>query len=299
MQRIIPNLWCDHDAEEAGAFYASVFPDARSVVTGRYPPGDLPEFQRSFAGLPVTVDVTIGDFRFTLINAGPEFPINPSISFLLNFDPVAHGGDAAAEAELDRVWAALAEGGTVLMPLSSYPHSAHYGWVQDRYGMTWQLMLTDPRGEPRPFLIPSLLFGSDAQNRAAEAIRLYTGLFPDSATGTTAPYPEAMGPAVAGALMFGEFMLAGQWFAAMDSGSEQAASFTCGVSFEVRCDDQAEIDRLWEALSAVPEAEQCGWLADRFGVSWQIVPSNVGELLSRPGAYQRMLGMKKLVISDF
>lgn len=112
-----------------------------------------------------------------------------------------------------------------------------------------------------------------------------------------------MGPAPAGAVMFSDFQLEGQWFTAMDSAGEQDSSFTCGVSLEVCCADQAEIDRLWAALwaalSAVPEAEQCGWLADRFGLSWQIVPENMGELMQRPSSYQRMLGMKKLVIANF
>ena len=75
-------------------------------------------------------------------------------------------------------------------------------------------------------------------------------------------------------------------------------SFTCGVSLEVQCADQAEIDRLWGRLSAVPEAEQCGWLADKFGVSWQIIPANMGELMLHEGAFERMLEMKKLVIAE-
>jgi predicted 3-demethylubiquinone-9 3-methyltransferase (glyoxalase superfamily) len=67
----------------------------------------------------------------------------------------------------------------------------------------------------------------------------------------------------------------------------------------VQCEDQAEIDRLWNALSAVSEAEQCGWLKDRYGVSWQIVPTDMAELMARPGAFEHMLELKKLVIADF
>lgn len=99
--------------------------------------------------------------------------------------------------------------------------------------------------------------------------------------------------------MYGEFRVGEQWFAVMDSGVEQPFDFGCGVSLEGQCADQAEIDSLWEALSAVPEAEQCGWLADRFGVSWQIVPANMGELMQRPDAYEHMMEMKKIVIADF
>lgn len=98
--------------------------------------------------------------------------------------------------------------------------------------------------------------------------------------------------------MFSDFRIGDQWFTAMDSGVEQDFSFTCGMSLEVQCEDQAEIDRLWDALSAVPAAEQCGWLVDAFGVNWQIVPANMGELMERPGSFQHLLAMKKIVIAD-
>lgn len=298
-QRIIPNIWCNRTAEEAGAFYAGVFENAQYEVEGRYPEDDLPEFQREFAGQPVTVAVTISGTRFTLINSDDTFRPNSSISFMLNFDPLLFdGSEDAARASLDRLWAALGDGGSVLMPLGEYPFSRHYGWVQDRYGVSWQLMLTDPAGDPRPFVIPCLLFGGPAQNRAAEAVDFYLSVFDDAALGNRVLYPQAQGPAVEGAVMFSDFGIGDQWFVAMDAGVEMPSTFSCGVSLEVRCDGQAEVDRLWDALSAVAEAEACGWLADRFGVSWQIVPENIGELMERPGAYQRLMGMKKIVIAD-
>lgn len=297
-QKVVPNVWFTRNAEEAGAFYSSVFSSAEAAVTSRYPQ-ELPDWQAPFAGEVLTVDLTIDGYRIVLVNAGPEFPPNPSISFMLNFDPLMFGGDAdAARARLDDTWAALSEGGSTLMPLGEYPFAQRYGWVADRYGVNWQLMLTDPEGEPRPFVIPSLMFGGAAQNRAREALEFYTSLFEESGVGMIAEYPAASGPADAGNIMFSDFRLAGQWFTAMDSGVEQDFSFTAGVSLEVRCRDQAEIDRYWDALSAVPQAEQCGWLADRFGVSWQIVPENMNELLETPGAFQRMLEMKKIVIAE-
>ncbi|MBK0420926.1 VOC family protein [Leucobacter sp. CSA2] len=300
-QRIFPNIWCNGNAEEAGEFYAAAIPRTVSVVEARYPSEGLLDFQRDMAGKALTVAVTIGDTLVRLINAGPEFRPNPSISFILNFDPLDFGGDvAAARASLDVTWAALSAGGEVLMPLGEYPFSAHYGWVQDRYGVSWQLMLTKPEGDPRPFVVPSLLFSGAAQNRAAEAIDRYVALLgPDAAAGHRFPYGAATGPATPEAIMFGEFRVGDQWISAMDSGVEMDAPFTNGVSLQVNCADQAEIDRLWDALSAVPEAEQCGWLVDPFGVSWQIVPANMGELMQRPNAYEHMMGMKKLVIADF
>ncbi len=298
-QKIVPNIWCNRNAEEAGEFYASAFPGAVSRVESRYPSEGLLDFQQDFAGEPLTVALEIEGTRLTLINAGSEFSPNPSISLMLNFDPLMFGGDEdAARARLDSVWRALSGGGSELMPLGEYPFSKRYGWVEDRYGVSWQLMLTDPAGEPRPFVIPALMFGGAAQNRAVEATDLYVRVFEDSEIGTRVPYEQQTGPARPDSVMFSDFRIGEQWFAAMDSGVEQDFSFTCGMSLEVLCEDQAEIDRLWESLSAVPEAEQCGWLADPFGVSWQIVPANMGELMERPGAFGRMLQMKKIVIDE-
>ncbi len=299
MQTIIPNIWFTRNAEEAGTYYASIFDDAASSVTARYP-DEVPAWQAEFAGAVLVVDVAISGYHLTLINAGGEFRPNPSISFMLNFDPLMFGGDeAAARARLDALWARLADGGSALMDIDEYPWSKRYGWIQDRYGVSWQLMLTDPTGDPRPFVIPQLMFSSSVVGKARDAATFYTQLFDDAALGLIAEYPEPSGAAPAGAVMFGEFRIGTQWFSMMDDGSGGDNPFTPAVSLEVQCQDQAEIDRYWEALTAVPEAEQCGWLADKWGVSWQIVPANMGELMQRPNAYEHMLAMKKIVIDDF
>jgi len=292
MQRITPNLWFNRTAAEAGDLYASVFPNASSDITMRYPTEGLPDFQRDLAGEPLVVDVTIGDSMLRLINAGDEFRPNPSLSLIVSVDPSSFGDDEdAARSALDAMFSALSDSGEVRMPLGEYPFSARYGWVEDRFGVSWQLMLVDPSAGPPPSVVPQLLF-TGSTPRAREAIDLYTNLFQDAAVGTLVPAPDT------DAVMFAEFTLAGQRFSAMDGGTDHAFTFTPGVSLEVACDDQAEIDRLWDALSAVPEAEQCGWLVDRFGVSWQIVPSAMDELLTRPDAYRHMLSMKKIVIAD-
>lgn len=307
-QKIVPNIWCNRTAEAAGAFYADAFGaagfDARFAVTARYPSEGLLDFQRELAGEALVVDVEIEGAQLALVNAGPEFAPNPSISFMVNFDPLFFGGDVdAARLGLDALWAKLSDGGFVMMPLGEYPFAAHYGWVQDRYGVSWQLMLTRQEGEPRPLIIPALMFDGPSQNRAAEAAARYVSLFAEtpggSAVGTQFPYGVPTGAASAEALAFGEFRLGDQWFMGSDNGSGTDHGFTNGVSLQVNCADQAEIDALWAGLSAVPEAEQCGWLVDEFGVSWQIVPANMGELMARPGAYERMLEMKKIVIADF
>jgi predicted 3-demethylubiquinone-9 3-methyltransferase (glyoxalase superfamily) len=298
-QKIIPNLWFNGNADEAGAFYSDVLPKTNAAVSARYP-DDVPDWQAEYAGKTLVVDVIIDGYQLALINAGGDFRPNPSISFMLNFDPLLFGADAdAAVAALDATWAGLSNGGHVMMDLGEYSHSKRYGWIEDRYGVSWQLMLTDPEGDPRPFVIPQLMFSGPVQGQARKAAEFYTSLFDDARVGFIAEYPEPTGPAAAGEVVFGEFQLAGQSFAMMDSAAEQPYPFTYGVSLEVRCTDQAEIDRFWEALSAVPEAEQCGWLADRFGVSWQIVPANFGDLMERPGAYDTMMKQKKIIIAEY
>lgn len=298
-QRIIPNIWCHRVAEQAGAFYASALPGTTAEVTARYPDEGLREPQRGFAGLPVTVDVRIGEYRITLINAGDQFRPQPSISFLLAFDPRDDDGDASAtRRRVTAVWDALSEGGTELIALGAHPFSPWYGWIEDRYGVSWQPMIVPPEGERRPFVTPQLTFGGAVQNRAREAMDFYTGLLPDSGILSVLPHTEPRGPARPGDVLFARFRLAGQEFAAMDSGTSRTVPFDGGVSLEVRCDGQAEIDRMWRALSAVPEAEACGWCADRFGVSWQVVPSDIGELLQRPDAFAHLMSMKRIVIDE-
>lgn len=296
MQRIVPCLWFHHRAVEAVTFYTSVFPDARVTATQYYPSEGLPDFQQEFAGQALTVTFEIGGLRFVAINAGPEFAVNPSVSFMLNFDP---SRDPRAAEHLDALWASLSEGGTVLMPLGEYPFSPRYGWVQDRFGVSWQFILSNPDGDPRPFIMPSLLFGGAAQNRAGEALACYQQVFAGARVGTVARYPDRAGPAMPGGVMFADLELLGQWFALMDSAVEQDFGFTCGVSLILECADQAEIDHYWSALSAVPEAEQCGWCADRFGLSWQIVPVNLSELMQGPGSYQKLMQMKKIDTAAF
>ncbi|HUB94155.1 MAG TPA: VOC family protein [Verrucomicrobiae bacterium] len=298
-QKITPNLWFDGNAREAVDFYTAAFQNSSVVLTEYYPSSSeegLAEFQKDLAGKELIISFEIGGQRFTALNAGPEFRFNSSISFMLNFDP---SRDEHAREHLDELWGILSDGGETLMPLDAYPFSKRYGWIKDRYGVTWQLILTNSAGDARPFIVPSLLFAGKTTNHAEEAIRFYVSVFHEATLGTLARYGKDTGPAKANALAFADFTLAGQWFAAMDSGAEQDVVFNEAISFSVACKDQAEIDYLWEKLSNVPAAEQCGWCKDRYGVSWQIVPANMGELMKRPNAYAKMMQMKKLVIDDF
>jgi predicted 3-demethylubiquinone-9 3-methyltransferase (glyoxalase superfamily) len=293
MQKIVPHLWFDTQAKEAAEFYCAVFPDSKiisSTVLRDTPGGDSE-----------LVAFNLSGHDFMAISAGPLFAFNPSISFILNFDPAQ---DEQANEHLQVLWDKLADGGTVLMPLQEYPFSKHYGWIQDRYGVSWQLMLTNPEGEPRPFITPSLMFAGSNTNKAEEAVQFYVGVFKNAKTGTIARYQEDTGPAQKGSLMFANFMLENQWFAAMDSGVEQPFTFNEAISLLINCDTQEEIDYYWERLTAVPEAEQCGWLKDKYGVSWQVSPTIMNEMISEgtpeqiARVTQAFLKMKKFDIAQ-
>lgn len=300
MAHIVPNIWCNGNAQEVGDFYAGIFPRTTSEVESRYPNQGLLDFQQPLAGEPLTVAVDVNGTKITLVNADDNFRPNPAISFTANFHPAFFGGDPGqTQTALDQAWQRLSKGGQVMMELDEYEFSPRYGWVEDRYGVSWQLTLVD-QGETVPqFLTPCLMFCGPAQNHATEAADFYVATFSDSKPGQRFHYPEANPPVTTESVMYSDFTLKGQMFSAMDSGVEMVFTFTPGVSLEVACRDQSEIDALWEALSAVPEAEQCGWLTDRFGVSWQIVPQNMGELMQRTGAFEKLMGMKKIVIDEF
>ncbi len=270
MQKITPHLWFDKEAKEAAEFYASIFPESK--VT------NITTLHNTPSGDTDVVSFELWGQKFMAISAGPLFKFNPSVSFFVNFDP---SREENARKKLDAMWEKLSEGGTALMPLDKYPFSERYGWLQDKYGLSWQLILTDPEGDPRPPIVPSLLFVGDLCGKAEEAINFYLSVFKNSKQGLIARYPKGMEPDKEGTVMFADFMLENQWFAAMDSAHEHNFSFNEAVSFMVSCDTQKEIDDYWEKLSAVPEAEQCGWLKDKYGVSWQIVPIAMDEMMSK------------------
>lgn len=134
---------------------------------------------------------------------------------------------------------------------------------------------------------------------ADDAMAYYTEVFPNSSIGQVRRYPdESLDPhfvGMSGKVITGEFFLDGQRFLCLDGGPQFV--FTEAVSFLIDCKDQAEIDYYWSRLSHVPEAEQCGWCKDQFGVSWQIIPANMADLLERPAAVQAMMQMKKIDIA--
>ena len=261
MQKITPNLWFDKEAKEAAEFYTSIFKDSKikSMTTLHNTPSGAVEV--------LTIELLGQDF--TLISAGPLFKFNPSVSFLVACE---------TKSEVNTLWSKLSEGGIALMELGAYPFSERYGWVQDRYGLSWQLMLTGER-EKKQRITPTLMFVDKQSGKAEEAIYFYASVFHNSRVGDVLRYSKGEEPDKEGTIKHAAFTIEGQRFAAMDSARVHKFTFNEAISFIVNCETQEEIDYYWGKLSADPKAEQCGWLKDKYGVSWQIVPTGMEEML--------------------
>ncbi len=261
MQKIIPHLWYDKEAREAASFYISIFDKSKllgSTIIENTPSGEA-EFVR----------FQLGEQQFAAISAGPYFKFNPAISFMVTCFSVE---------EVNKKWAALVEGGASIMPLGNYPFSKRYGWLQDRYGLSWQLIYIDA-GYSGQFIRPNLLFSHTVCGKAEEAIHFYTKVFDDSRVEMISKYGIGEASSVKANINYAAFQIGGYNFSAMDNAHEVEYDFNEAISFMVNCKDQTEIDYYWNSLSAVPEAEQCGWLKDKFGVSWQIVPEIMSEIM--------------------
>lgn len=261
MQKIVPHLWYDKEAKEAALFYMSLFERSKLLnvtVIENTPSGDAELVSFELAGL-----------EFQAISAGPYFKFSPSISLMVACESVK---------EVNTKWNALLEDGTELMPLGEYPFSKWYGWVQDRFGLSWQLMLID-NSQTLQKITPNLLFSSDSCGRAEEAIKVYSEIFKDSEIGFISKYGEGEAMSSKAKVNYAAFQLGGFHFSAMDNAVDGEFNFNEAFSLIINCKDQKEIDYYWEKLSSIPEAEQCGWIKDKFGISWQIVPDNMNEVL--------------------
>jgi predicted 3-demethylubiquinone-9 3-methyltransferase (glyoxalase superfamily) len=288
MQKIIPHLWFDDQAEEAARFYTALFPNGKIGEISRYGKAGH-EIHGQPEGRVMTIAFELDGYRLIALNGGPHFSFSPAISLFVVLE---------REAEVDALWAGLVEGGSVMMPLDRYDWSEKYGWLNDRWGLSWQIML-GRRSDVGQSIVPALLFVDGQQGRAEEAITHYTGTFDDSRIDGILRY-DGLGPDPKGTIKHAQFRLEGQTFMAMDSALLHQFGFTEAISFMVMCDSQPELDRYWQALSAVPDAEQCGWLKDEFGVSWQITPRRLAEMMADPDkakvarVTEAFMGMKKL-----
>jgi predicted 3-demethylubiquinone-9 3-methyltransferase (glyoxalase superfamily) len=289
-QKIVPSLWFDNNCEEAMNFYVSVFPDSKILDTMYYPENATDEHLQGMDGKVLNGSFQLAGQQFVALDGGPVFAFNPSKSFMVNCETAA---------EVDEFWQKLSAGDSkVLMELGEHPFSARYGWLQDKYGLSWQMILASPDGAPRPRLVPSIMFIHEQAGKAEEARDFYLSAFKDSQSGTIFKYDPGTAPDEYSKVAYEDFQLLGEWFAAMDAGRDMHDyELNEAVSFIIYCDDQAEIDYYWGKLSAVPEAEQCGWCKDKYGVSWQVIPKNMGELVATPAAMDAMMKMHKIDIA--
>jgi len=286
MQKIIPHLWYDKEAIEAANFYVSAFPNSKvkSTTVLHNTPSDSVDI--------VTFELL--GLEFQAISAGPLFKFNPSISFHVTCKTIE---------EVDDIWKKLSQGGQVLMELGAYPFSERYGWLQDKYGLSWQINFSGG-GDVKQKITPVIMFVGSVYGKAEEAVNFWTKIFPEAKVNALLHFGKSEEPDQEGALKYGTFSLFGQEFGAMESAHDHRFMFNEAISFIVNCDTQEEIDDYWEKLSAVPEAEQCGWLKDKYGVSWQVVPSGMDEMLGGDDrekidrVTQAFLVMKKIDIAE-
>lgn len=257
MHRIVPFLWFHNHTEEAVRLYTTTFENTSIDIHTTIPDGP--------AKGNATATFTLEGHPFSAFDASGPFQFTPAVSFFVN---------CASVDEVERIWNALIDGGMALMPLDNYGFSERFGWLEDRFGVSWQL-----NAGARPQKIaPFLMFVGDHKGQAEEAMGLYTSLFPDSHIGDIHRH-TGQGPDPEGAVMHAIFTLQGHEFMASDSYADHAFSFSPATSLYVPCDTQDEIDRLWDKLGDGGQYQQCGWLTDRFGVSWQIAPKLLDKLL--------------------
>ena len=283
MQKITPFLWFDSQVEEAAKLHTSIIERSKIGTVRRYGEGGPGP-----KGSVMTLTFELAGTSFMALNGGPQFAFTPSLSLFASFK---------TEKEIDALWSGLSGGGKVLMPLQKYPFSEKFGWVNDRYGLSWQLNLGGPRTAVNPFF----MFVGAKHGKTEEAMKYWASLFPGSHVEQVARF-AAGEQGAEGTVKHARFTLAGQTFMAMDSNGPHAFDFTPALSLFIDCGTQDEVDELWEKLSAGGAPGQCGWLEDRYGVSWQVVPTVLGEMLGdknaarAQGVMRAMLGMKKLDI---
>jgi predicted 3-demethylubiquinone-9 3-methyltransferase (glyoxalase superfamily) len=289
VQKISPCLWFDAQCEQAMQQYTAAFRHSQINTIQRYPEGFDEGPMAGMGGKVLTATFELDGSTFLALDGGPQFRFTPAISFFVNCE---------TEAEVDHLWTSLSEGGTALMELGAYPFSPKFGWLQDRFGVTWQINLA-PRSQK---IVPLLTYVGEQAGRAEEAMNMYISVFGDGSVDSVDRYEEGDGD-TPGLIKHAVFRLFGQDFMAMESTFDHQWTFNEAVSLVVECNTQEEVDRYWHALSAVPEAEQCGWLKDRFGVSWQIIPKALGDLMTSASEEQgaRVMGallqMKKIDIA--
>jgi len=292
MQKITPFLWFDNNAEEAVNFYIALFDYSSTLNITRYNEKSAAASGQK-PGTAMTIAFKLEGQNFTALNGGPHFKLNQAISFFVYCE---------SDEKIEKIYNKLCDGGKVFFKLDKYDMSARYAWVQDKFGLSWQLDVDKINNHQK--ILPAFLFLNDKVLKVKEAVNYYLTIFPDSQIIMEWPYDKSAG-LPDGTLLFAQFKLANHLFNAMSGMGEHKFDFNDAFSFVVNCKDQNEVDYYWNKLTSDGGMEsQCGWLKDNFGVSWQIVPTRLIELLGDPDpakaqkVMMAMLRMKKIIISD-
>lgn len=269
---VYPCIWFDGTAQEAAELYCSLFAQSQ-----------LKECTN------MVVNFEIGGQHIMGLNAGPMFKPNAAISFYATFE------DKEA---LRKAWDTLLLDGAVLMPLDKYQWSEQYGWLQDKYGVNWQLTYGKVSAVGQG-VVPLFMFCGENQGKAEAAMNFYTGLFDNGRIEMAAHYEKGM-TKVDAHLVHARFRINDSLLIAMDSAVAQPFTFSEGISMVVTCDTQEQIDHYWDKLSANGRESMCGWCRDQFGVWWQVVPAVLGQLMMdrerAPRVMDAFMKMKKFNI---
>jgi len=265
---IYPCLWFDNNAKEAAEFYVNVFDNSKITSEN-----------------PLVVEFELNGVRFMGLNGGGQFNPTSAVSYF-----VYCGGD---HSKIESLFRKLSEGGMVLFPIDKYDWSEKYAWVQDKFGVNWQLDV-DAINHPQK-IVSALLFTNEKAMQVKEAATFYTSVFKDSKILMEYPFPDGEN------LLFTQFKLNNYLFNAMSGGAEKHKfDFSEGNSFVIECDTQEEIDHYWSAFASGGKESMCGWVQDKYGVWWQVVPSILKELMNTPEKAQKVteafMKMKKFDI---
>lgn len=259
---IHPCLWFDGNAKEAAGFYCSVFDNSSITVD-----------------TPMVVNFNLCGQKFMGLNGGPMFQFNPSTSFFIF---------CKTEADVDRIWNTLISDGKLFMPLGEYPWSKKYGWCSDKFGLCWQVMF-DENIEQNQKIVPSFMFANTQAGKASDAMNLYMNLFDNSQSLLIDKY-KANENMPEGFIKYARFTLNNKEFSVMDNAMPFDHNFNEAISLVIECETQDEIDFYWNKLIENGGQEsRCGWLKDKFGISWQVVPKVLGSLMMNPEKAPRVM----------
>lgn len=277
---IFPCLWYDENAKESAEFYCKIFNGKTTADT------------------PVVMNIELFGQKMMLLNGGPQFKKNASVSFMVICE---------TEDEVDQYWNQLIDGGMALMPLDSYSWSKKYGWLKDKYDVTWQIFLGENQTGQK--IIPTLMFIHENDGKAMTAMEFYTKTFPNSRIGNILKYGDGSEghPATEDPenIQHAHFVIDDYSLFCMDNSYDHQFDFNEAISMVVMTDDQEQTDHYWNTLTSNGGRESmCGWLKDQFGFSWQIVPKRLIQLMSDPDpvkaqkVVKAMMRMQKIIIED-